>query len=70
MPDKPAGEFWKDLRPIENSFRPDALPEVYLSEVATDDDRCDVPFPETAGRARTAGVDIGRPRPAPPRRSA
>ena len=29
MPDMPTGEFWKDLKPIENSFRPDALPEVY-----------------------------------------
>ncbi|MFI6624676.1 2,4'-dihydroxyacetophenone dioxygenase family protein [Streptomyces sp. NPDC050528] len=47
MPDMPAGEFWKDLRPIENSFRPDALPEVYLSKVATDDDRYYVPFTET-----------------------
>ncbi|MFI9593254.1 hypothetical protein [Nonomuraea sp. NPDC052265] len=49
MPDNPTGEFWKDLRPIENSFRPDALPEVHLSEVATDDDRYYVPFTETVG---------------------
>jgi 2,4'-dihydroxyacetophenone dioxygenase len=27
MPDMPAGEFWKNLKPIENSTRPDALPE-------------------------------------------
>ena len=42
-------EFWKTLKPIENSQKPDALPEVYLSKVATDDDRYYVPFTETVG---------------------
>jgi 2,4'-dihydroxyacetophenone dioxygenase len=49
MPDTPTGEFWKNLKPIENSLRPDALPEVYLSKVATDDDRYYVPFTDTVG---------------------
>ena len=49
MPDMPTGEFWKNLKPIENSTRPDALPEVYLSKVATDDDRYYVPFTDTVG---------------------
>ncbi|MEV0698936.1 hypothetical protein AB0I53_13605 [Saccharopolyspora sp. NPDC050389] len=33
MPDQPTTEFWKDLKPIENSFKPDAQQEVYLSQV-------------------------------------
>ncbi len=49
MPETPTSEFWKTLKPIENSQKPDALPEVYLSKVATDDDRYYVPFSETVG---------------------
>ncbi|GAA4366095.1 hypothetical protein GCM10023088_12310 [Actinomadura verrucosospora] len=49
MPETPGSEFWKNLRPIENSQKPDALPEVYLPKVATDDDRYYVPFTETVG---------------------
>ncbi len=49
MPEDAVTEFWKDLKPIENSSRPDALPEVYLPQVATDDDRYYVPFTETVG---------------------
>jgi hypothetical protein len=45
MSDTPTGEFWKDLRPIENAFRPDALPEVYLSQ------RCELPGRTQEGRA-------------------
>ena len=49
MPEAPGTEFWQTLKPIENSLKPDALPEVYLSQVATDDDRYYVPFTETVG---------------------
>ena len=45
----PKSEFWKTLKPIENCRKPDALPDVYLSQVATDDDRYYVPFTETVG---------------------
>ncbi|WP_405726128.1 hypothetical protein OG885_04125 [Streptomyces sp. NBC_00028] len=44
MPEVAGGEFWKNLKPITNSFKPDALPEVHLSQAATDDDRYYVPF--------------------------
>lgn len=54
------GEFWKNLRPIENSLRPDALPEVCLSKVATDDDRYCVPFTETAEPLRTSEDPVPR----------
>ncbi|MFE5325102.1 2,4'-dihydroxyacetophenone dioxygenase family protein [Embleya sp. NPDC056575] len=49
MPEDPRGEFRKELGPLENSFKPDALPEVYLPRVATDDDRYYAPFTETVG---------------------
>jgi 2,4'-dihydroxyacetophenone dioxygenase len=49
VPEAPKQEFWKNLKPIENSMKPDALPEVYLPDVATDDDRYYVPFTETVG---------------------
>ena len=49
MPEQASAEFWRDLRPIQNSVKPDALPEVYLADVATDDDRYYVPFTETVG---------------------
>jgi 2,4'-dihydroxyacetophenone dioxygenase len=40
-------EFWRDLRPIEKVFQADALPEVYVTNAATDDERYYVPFTET-----------------------
>ncbi|MFI9230408.1 2,4'-dihydroxyacetophenone dioxygenase family protein [Streptomyces rimosus] len=49
MPEQAADEFWKNLRPIENSFKPDALPEVHIPGAATDDDRYYAPFTETVG---------------------
>ncbi|MGW0708224.1 hypothetical protein ACWD4G_20090 [Streptomyces sp. NPDC002643] len=39
MPEAAGGEFWKGLKPIQDSVKPDALPEVCLPQVATDDDR-------------------------------
>jgi 2,4'-dihydroxyacetophenone dioxygenase len=49
MAETAGSEFWRDLRPIEHSFKRDALPEVYLPQVATDDDRYYVPFTDTVG---------------------
>jgi 2,4'-dihydroxyacetophenone dioxygenase len=35
------------MKPIEKVFQPDALPEVYLANAPTDDERYYVPFTET-----------------------
>src|SRR4029453_6659469 len=37
------------LRPITQVFRPDALPDAYVSDAASDDDRFYAPLPETVG---------------------
>jgi 2,4'-dihydroxyacetophenone dioxygenase len=47
VPDAPRTEFWRDIRPIEKVFQPDALPEVYIQDAPVDDDRYYVPFSET-----------------------
>lgn len=47
MAERPTNEFWKDLKPITRVFQPDAQPEVYISNAATDDERYYVPFTET-----------------------
>ncbi len=40
-------EFWKDIKPIEKVFQPNALPEVYMAKVAEGDERYWVPISET-----------------------
>src|SRR3954464_6159748 len=40
-------EFWRDLKPITKVFKADALPEVFLSDAATEDERYYVPFTDT-----------------------
>lgn len=40
-------EFWRDLKPIDKVFQPDALPEVYLPKIADCDERYYVPITET-----------------------
>lgn len=45
--DKHNNEFWRDIPPIANVFKPDALPEVYLKDAAIDDERYYVPFSDT-----------------------
>ena len=47
MPELAKNEFWKDLKPIDKVFQPDAQPEVYLQNAPTDDERYYVPFTET-----------------------
>ena len=37
--DTPQREFWRDLKPIKQVFRPGALPEAYIQNAPTDDDR-------------------------------
>ena len=40
-------EFWRDIKPIEKVFQPDALPEVYIPNIADDDERYYVPLTDT-----------------------
>jgi 2,4'-dihydroxyacetophenone dioxygenase len=47
MPEKPTVEFWRDLKPIARVFQDDALPEVYIGNAPTEDERLYVPFTET-----------------------
>src|SRR5689334_18724726 len=47
VPEKPNAEFWRNLKPIEKVFQPDALPEVYIQNAPTEDERYYVPFSET-----------------------
>ena len=42
-------EFWRELKPIEQKFRPGALPEAYIANAPTDDDRFYAPLSETVG---------------------
>lgn len=37
MPERASGEFWAELKPIANVFKPDALPESYIANAPTDD---------------------------------
>ncbi|MES1939213.1 cupin 2 protein [Salinisphaera sp. T5B8] len=48
MPTKaPTSEFWRDIPPIPNSFKPDTLPEVHIANAPTEDERYYVPFNDT-----------------------
>lgn len=40
-------EFWRNLAPIANPFKPDAKPEVFIAGAASDDQRLYVPFTDT-----------------------
>ena len=40
-------EFWRNIKPIEKVFKPNALPEVYHSKIAEGDERYWVPISET-----------------------
>jgi len=47
MVDTAKNEFWRDLSPIPNAFKPYALPEAYIAGAPSEDDRLYVPFTET-----------------------
>ena len=47
MPERATVEFWKELTPIAKVFKPDALPESYVANAPTDDERYYVPITET-----------------------
>jgi 2,4'-dihydroxyacetophenone dioxygenase len=42
-------EFWHEIKPIENVFRPGALPDLHVSDGPIDDDRYYIPLSETVG---------------------
>jgi 2,4'-dihydroxyacetophenone dioxygenase len=42
-------EFWRDLKPIDTVFREGALPETYIQDAPTEDERYYVPFTDTVG---------------------
>ena len=42
-------EFWRDIKPITTVFKPEAVPEAYISDAPTDDERYYVPLTETVG---------------------
>lgn len=47
MAETPNTEFWRDIKPIDDVFRPGALPEVYRAKIAEGDQRYWVPLSET-----------------------
>ena len=47
MSESKGNEFWRSIPPIKDVFKPDAKPEAYISNAATDDMRYYVPFSET-----------------------
>ena len=47
MPQAASTEFWRDIKPIEHVFKPDALRDSYLAKVADGDERYFVPITET-----------------------
>jgi len=47
MPEAPTSEFWRDIKPIENCFKPGVPPEIYMKNPAGDDERYFLPLSET-----------------------
>ena len=43
MPEAATTEFWRDIKPVPNSFKPGVLPEVYMKDPANSDPRYFVP---------------------------
>lgn len=47
MVEKAKNEFWKEIEPIKDVFKPHALPEAYIHDAPSDDLRLYVPITET-----------------------
>ena len=47
MPEAARQEFWKDLKPIDPVFKPDALHDLYVASAVPEDERLYVPFTDT-----------------------
>jgi 2,4'-dihydroxyacetophenone dioxygenase len=39
MPEAATTEFWKGLKPLQTVFQPNALPEIFTANAATEDER-------------------------------
>lgn len=57
MVDKATNEFWRDLSPIANPFKPHALPEAFIAGAASDAGALRAPRATPADRG--AGVGTG-----------
>jgi len=49
MAETPTTEYRRDIKPIKQVFKPDALPDAYIANAATDDERYYAPLSETVG---------------------
>lgn len=47
MPETATSEFWRDLKPIPNAFKPGVPPEVYLRDPANSDEKLFIPLTAT-----------------------
>ena len=39
MPEAATTEFWKDIKPIKDVFKPESLGDAYMSKIAEGDER-------------------------------
>ena len=49
MAEASGGEFWREFKPVAQVFRPGAMPEAYIADAATEDERFYAPLSETVG---------------------
>ena len=61
MPEQAVKEFWRDLKPIPDVFRPNAKPEVYAHKIAQGDPRYWIPFTETVSKCPAYHVSSSKP---------
>lgn len=47
MPEAPSTEFWREVSPIENGFKPGAARELYLRDPGNSDERYFLPISDT-----------------------
>ena len=52
MPVAATSEFWKDIKPIANVFKRDALPEVYTANVAYAEEKYFIPITDTVSSTK------------------
>ena len=55
MAEAPTTEYWKDIKPIANAFRPGAKPDAYFAKIAEGDERLWVPFNDTGRTSSSNG---------------
>jgi 2,4'-dihydroxyacetophenone dioxygenase len=47
MPEAATSEFWRDIEPIPNAFKPGVPPEVYMRDPANSDEKYFIPLTAT-----------------------